>query len=262
MCPAALVPCPHATRGCPTITPRSSLSTHLETCPFEALAGYFTTSDARWRAVEDRFEQMNERNAQLSTEVNLLRSELRNVRGNLSVARQSLGSMWRQNVDEWYGPPVRPVERERATPGMDPENEGGQLPRTTSSLGPAPRIHTPPPLPGPGHDPSARPSESESESENDDYIPPEIEPESLSPLAPEHPNVTPRAAADMNAATGRNLFTPSFGSHQSFADWAFNRLSTTSPISAAGLDEVIAGLRSVLIHLAAGLDTMERRNEV
>lgn len=260
MCPAALVPCPHAHRGCPTITPRSSLSAHLETCPFEALAGYFTTNDARWRAMEERFEQINERNAQLSSEVNLLRGELRNVRGNLSVARQSLGSMWRHNVDEWYGPPVRPVEDGRATPGVDRQNEDGQIPRTPSYLGLAPRIRTPPPLPG--LDPSPRPPESESESESDDDFPREIEPESFSPPAPEHSNVTPRAAADMNAAAGRNLFTPSFGSHQSFADWAFNRLSTTSPISAAGLDEVIAGLRSVLIHLAAGLDTMERRNEV
>jgi hypothetical protein len=213
--------------------------------------------------MEERFERMNERNAQLSTEVNLLRSELRNVRGNLSVARQSLGSMWRQNVDEWYGPPVRPVGDERAAPETQAEqrqSQTGQTPSIPSYLSVPLRIPTPPPFPR--LDLSPRPSESEGESESDDDIPREIEGSPHSPLASDHPNVTPRAAADMNAATGRNLFTPSFGSHQSFADWAFNRLSTTSPISAAGLDVVIAGLRSVLIHLAAGLDTMERRNEV
>jgi hypothetical protein len=187
--------------------------------------------------MEERFERLEERNSQLADEVNLLRAELRDVRGNVSVARQSLGSLWRQNVDDWYGPPVRPVERQ-TSPGLAPASlpAGGTTPR------PSPRTV----------------SRSDGEASITEPLPAPVARRPLSPL----PNVTPRAAADMNAAASRNLFTPSFGSHQSFADWAFTRLSTTSTTSAAGLDEVISGLRSVVVHLAAGLDTMERRNEV
>jgi hypothetical protein len=57
----------------------------------------------------------------------------------------------------------------------------------------------------------------------------------------------------------RAMFTPSFGSHQSYADYAFSRLA---PAGLAGLDEMVSGLRGVAVHLAAGLDTLERRSEV
>ena len=68
--------------------------------------------------------------------------------------------------------------------------------------------------------------------------------------------ITHRAAADINAAR-RVLFSPPFGSHQAYADFAFNRLPPgMSP------DETINALRRVVVQLAAGLDTMERRNEV
>jgi hypothetical protein len=58
---------------------------------------------------------------------------------------------------------------------------------------------------------------------------------------------------------GRNMFSPSFGSHQTFADWAFQRLSDVP--NGPG-NELVLEMRAVLLHLASALDSMERRNEV
>ncbi|OCF39085.1 hypothetical protein I317_07109 [Kwoniella heveanensis CBS 569] len=85
--------------------------------------------------------------------------------------------------------------------------------------------------------------------------------------------ITERAAADLaHSHHHRSFVAPSFGSHQSYADWAFNRLypqgqgqgqsHQPQDQTLTSLDEVISALRGVVIHLAAGLDTMERRNEV
>ncbi|WVR00288.1 hypothetical protein IAU59_007431 [Kwoniella sp. CBS 9459] len=88
--------------------------------------------------------------------------------------------------------------------------------------------------------------------------------------------ITARAAADLaHSHNPRSFVAPSFGSHQSYADWAFNRLYLQGQAyglnqgngqaqgqSLTALDEVISALRGVVVHLAAGLDTMERRHEV
>jgi hypothetical protein len=66
------------------------------------------------------------------------------------------------------------------------------------------------------------------------------------------------------------MFSPSFGSHQTFADWAFQRLSDiprnldggVGGGGAVSTDEMVLEMRAVLLHLASALDSMERRNEV
>lgn len=78
--------------------------------------------------------------------------------------------------------------------------------------------------------------------------------------SPPPAGITARAAADF--AAPRSLFSPSFGSRQSYADWAFHHLSDPMPSTLAALEVAVSRLRRVVLQLASGLDTMERRNEV
>jgi hypothetical protein len=68
-----------------------------------------------------------------------------------------------------------------------------------------------------------------------------------------------RYSTGERSTVGMTSGAPSFGAQQSYADFAFTRLV---PPGMGGLDEVISGLRGVVLHLAAGLDTLERRSEV
>ena len=196
-CPQVQIPCVHAGRGCPTIMPRAELDCHLVSCPFEALGDFFLSNDARFVALEEKQNQLQGENE-------LLRAELRHFRLNVSVARQSLGSMWRQAVDEprWGASP------DNSSADLDVEDQSGQ-PEPAGGL----------------------PTASLALSHN----------------------------AQVPSAYSRHRGLSPSVERQRYADWAFGRLSSSQTIS---LDGVVAGLRSVVLHLAAGLDTMERRNEV
>ncbi|KAE8539436.1 hypothetical protein D1P53_004537 [Cryptococcus gattii VGV] len=96
---------------------------------------------------------------------------------------------------------------------------------------------------------------------------------SLSTPTPSHPSHQPAissvppsisvqsggARPDLSHHHQRSLVAPSFGSHQSYADWAFNQLSENA--GNLGWEEVTNGLKAVVIQLASALDNMERRNE-
>ncbi|ORY26702.1 hypothetical protein BCR39DRAFT_252279 [Naematelia encephala] len=286
-CPLAHVPCTHSSRGCPSLIARKDLDTHLASCPFEAMSSFFTMNDARFKALE-------ERNDALESEVGRLRAELRDVRGNVSVARMSLGSLWRRDVD---GPWARNLQVPRPTRD-DPVPEEPNENNTTLPQDLA------------GSSPSTLPSsDSQPSSVNNQPSLVDSQPSRLIP------SLTPRAALDFSAVLRSRPFssiststtpseasdvseflrsgqlssssyshrlaapTSSFGQHsssssststssssspsQSHAEYAFSRLSLSTGPGAAtqGLDEILNGLRAVVVNLAAGLDTMERRNE-
>lgn len=73
--------------------------------------------------------------------------------------------------------------------------------------------------------------------------------------------LSPRGARpDLSHHHQRFLVAPSVGSHQSYADWAFNQLSGNA--GNLGWEEVTNGLKAVVIQLVSALDNTERRNEV
>ncbi|KAL7418483.1 hypothetical protein Q5752_006941 [Cryptotrichosporon argae] len=83
-CPAVLVPCVHAARGCSGIVARSDLAAHLESCPFEGLSAYFATVDERFRTMEERVTAVERDNAALRAEVERLERHARRPAGSLS----------------------------------------------------------------------------------------------------------------------------------------------------------------------------------
>jgi hypothetical protein len=224
-CPSARVPCTHTIRGCPAIITRSDLASHLKACPFEAMSFFFKTNDARIKSMEDKQES-------LAREVVSLRSDLQGQRALEGTnGWRSLGSAHgsgaRRNAAVANSPP----------PAPEPLPPSPYIPNTSVEV------------PGPSHSlPSSPPQWSNS-------------PGRLDATGSPPPNgFTPRAAADF--AASRSLFSPSFGSRQSFADWAFHHLTDPTPPTLVALEAVVGRLKRVVLQLAAGLDTMERRNEV
>nr|ODN99961.1 E3 ubiquitin-protein ligase NRDP1 [Cryptococcus depauperatus CBS 7855] len=224
-CPLIRIPCPHSHRGCSSIIPRSDLTSHLSTCPFEAFSGFFEMNDARLKALEARTEG-------LESELDSLRAHLRRIEGNVEVAGR-LGQATDANRSSrwnWTAPLVEPMS-EAAANVSTPRADVAPLPTSSS-----PRTPT-----------LSNPSTNT--------------PVASASTAERSPTLNPPAAARPNLAHyhHRSLIAPSFGSHQSYADWAFNRLSGNS---GGGWDDVMNRLRGVVVQLAAGLDSMERRNEV
>ncbi|WVN84967.1 uncharacterized protein L203_100104 [Cryptococcus depauperatus CBS 7841] len=186
---------------------------------------FFEMNDARLKALEARTEG-------LESELDSLRAHLRRIEGNVEVAGRlgqatdaNRGSRW-----NWTAPLVEPMS-EAAANVPTPRADAAPLPTSSS-----PRTPT-----------LSNPSTNT--------------PVASASTAERSPTLNPPAAARPNLAHHhhRSLIAPSFGSHQSYADWAFNRLSGNS---GGGWDDVMNRLRGVVVQLAAGLDSMERRNEV
>ncbi|OXG29375.1 E3 ubiquitin-protein ligase NRDP1 [Cryptococcus neoformans Bt15] len=219
-CPLVRIPCLHSTRGCSSIIPRSDLQAHLSICPFEAFSGFFEMNDARLKSLISRAESLEE-------ELEHMREHLKRMEGNV----EAMGNMRRETSDGWRWREVGRMGLGDTPPSVTPNHSDPQTP---------PTIYSSPPTPTPFH-PSPPPVISSTS--------PNI---SILPSGGARPDLAPHHH--------RSIVAPSFGSHQSYADWTFSRLSGNA--GNVGWEEVINGLRTVVIQLASGLDSMERRNEV
>lgn len=230
-CAAARVPCTHTARGCPAVISRSDLSPHLETCPFEAMSAFFIANDAR-------FKEMEEKQRQLTMEVEQMRASLGATRLSGDYATRSAIVLGQSAVeDEIPAGPDRGgsgLAAPRRQPDDPPRSAQPFLPPSTSRPSTAG-----PTVSGTAASPHSSPRASRRDNES---------------------GMTERAAADMTVS--RSLFSPSFGSQQSYADRAFHHLSEPVPSTLAALQSSVTRLRHVVMQLASGLDRMERRNEV
>ncbi|WWD19531.1 hypothetical protein CI109_103992 [Kwoniella shandongensis] len=202
------------------------------------MSAFFEMNDNRFKNLEEKNRTLHNENCALRNEltdvrdeIGILRRGIENVRTNdripSSTEREGDGlTNARENIFT-ESPPIRPPLRP-----LYNFNTRNFDSRTAISDPPSPRTSR-----------NALPDISTASAATDNFG-----------------GVTPRAAADLaRHAQAGSVLTPSFGSHQSYADWAFGRLSG---LSSASLDEVIDRLRSAIVGLAAGMDTMERRNEV
>lgn len=235
-CHAVLIACTHAPRGCPSIMTRSALASHLASCPFEALGAFFEVNDAR-------LKRMEERQNDLSAQVDHLKRELNRTRQ---------ASMQRQAVEQSFTGVSSPLDVAILRGGLGP---GGQTatPRSgsTSPTTAGPAVGTGGSSVG-GTTGGISVSRAFSTS---------IGPGGLTTSMPSSRSDERSRPPAPVLGNGRNMFSPSFGSHQTFADWAFQRLSDI-PRGTDGGDELVLEMRAVLLHLASALDSMERRNEV
>lgn len=238
-CHAVLIACTHAPRGCPAIITRSALASHLASCPFEALGAFFDVNDAR-------LKRMEERQNELSSQVDHLKRELNRTRQ---------ASMQRQAVEQSFTGVSSPLDvailRGVLAPGGQagaPRARGGSNSPTGSGQG----------LAGAGAGNGAAPAGGISVSRA--FSASMAGGGLTTSFATGRYDERSRPPAPV-LGNGRNMFSPSFGSHQTFADWAFQRLSDV-PRGTDGGEDLVLEMRAVLLHLASALDSMERRNEV
>lgn len=84
----AFLSCPQASNGCAWSGERSQLSTHVGTCPFEAIKAFFVIQSAKLLA-ESAMRMENEGKVdELQSEVGSVRRELNATKRKLDDARQ------------------------------------------------------------------------------------------------------------------------------------------------------------------------------
>ena len=214
---------------------------HLAQCPFEKLAEFFAENDARFNAAERKMKALDEELAFLRREMAEMRERDARRQLNATTPQTNRGGMYTPR--DW-------VERRSALE---------QLVRTDRPVAPAPS--------------SSQAEESVSAATQGDVDAPGQSDRAMTddrldralasldlnrPLPSGQDAPGAPASEARTSRLGRRMFTPSFGSHQTFADYAFARLSETPRTVGESLD----ALTRVVGHLAAGMDTMERRNEV
>lgn len=187
------------------------------------MSAFFIANDARFQAMEERQE--------------MLIKEITSLRSDLQVERALAGANGWRSVGS-----AHPIDAGDFVPGS-PTDAG--IPLSDPSLLAE----------------NANPGRRGSTPHSPEIVSPIPSTNSRRVLSgPPPPGITPRAAADF--AAPRSLFSPSFGSRQSYADWAFNHLADPAPSTLVGFEAAVTRLKRVVLQLAAGLDTMERRNEV
>lgn len=230
VCPKALVPCAQNARGCPAIVARDELESHSKTCAFEALSSFFAANDARFAALERKQEELRSENEGLRAQLwSLRRAEI--VPRSLRDGPEPTPTHQPPPPASPQPPPVSPTTPTSSAVADARPAPAPELP-TAPSLS-ATRSGLPPPLTLP-----PRPAPTPIQPAQAQRTPPE-------PLSPREQLVH---------------IPPSFLApppRLSYTDWVLSRLP---PPTAYG--DGCAALRAALIHLAAGLDASERRNEV
>lgn len=223
VCAKAMVPCTQSTRGCPATVPRDELEAHLKVCAFEALGAFFVTNDARLAALEKRQDELRAENEGL-------RAQIWTMRRFEIVPRSLRDSLSGSRSDDT--PPLSSITQEPPATTAQDRSANFSLPTTTRS--------DPPPT--------------------------AITRSSTTTTAPATPAMSqPTPTHTVDSLSFPNLeqvihIPQSFLSpppRMSYQDWVISRL----PPSSAYADGC-AALRTALVHLAAGLDAAERRNEV
>jgi hypothetical protein len=99
ICPAALIPCLHASNGCPWTGPRDTLaSLHIPSCPFEAIKGFFALNNTK-------FERTAEENLVMRQKIDTLESLVLTLKRELQSAKTALGPWYRPDGVYTYSRP-------------------------------------------------------------------------------------------------------------------------------------------------------------
>lgn len=194
----------------------------MASCPFEAMSSFFTITEARFKALERKFEQVQAENEGL-------RSQLWGLRRGLIVPR----SLWATGDDQ-------PVVDISASAPPSPQHPPA-LVRSAQEGAPEGSTSTS------SHLSSDSPRTVAEDADATPVPPPDVSPAAVSEST---------TAAQTRLRSGSTLLQPPSG--MSYTDWVVSRLPGPSAYQTEGC----AALRAAIIHLAAGLDAAERRSEV
>ena len=269
-CPQALVPCTHAFRGCAAIVPRIELDTHVRSCLYTALSGWFEQSDARDLAQEQRTSRIEAKVAELGERLIATAQELAQATRTIAILRAVLSGL--MEGTDGVEPTAGGARASAAALGLLHENSefaadrAGTMALDRLSLDeevPETWLQIPPPI-SVGYRQSRGRSHSrptgDSEAERTDAVSPEN-----SPTSPAWAGITHRAAADIQASSQppQLLSSPdllsSSPAHQprSFAVDVISSLPIDLPVDAA-----LPALIESTARLAAEMDRMERRGQM
>lgn len=94
-----LIPCLHVSNGCGWTGPRDALApSHIPSCPFEAIKGYFTLNNAK-------FDRIAEENVVLRHKVETLEGLVQTAKRELQSAKTALGPWYRPDGVYAYSRP-------------------------------------------------------------------------------------------------------------------------------------------------------------
>ncbi|KAF9263267.1 hypothetical protein L218DRAFT_927704 [Marasmius fiardii PR-910] len=226
ICPKVTVPCPHNSNGCSWEGGRSEISSHLETCAYHAIRGFFAINKARMSVLEDE-------NVVLKRRVDTLETHLRMVECELQAVKIALGP--------WYHNSL----------GSNPQHHlSTDLPFDLQPSS-ASTSHI-------GHDEHARhgvDNTSQPLSEHPDIIASFFPNEEL-PETTRQP-VLPRS----NSAATSNQGWDSFTGHN--AGIRQSQHNTVAPLNlSTTLEGSLEALRQSIVTISTSLDSLGRRNEI
>ena len=88
-CPDGVIPCTHAPYGCPWTGRRAVLqSTHISTCPYESIKGFFTIHDKKMTS-------LTQENVQLRHQISVLQGMMAIMQRELDSVKRVLGPWYR-----------------------------------------------------------------------------------------------------------------------------------------------------------------------
>ena len=270
-CPQALVPCTHASRGCAAIVPRIELDTHVRSCLYTALSGWFEQSDARDLAQEQRTSRIEAKVAELGERLIATAQELAQATRTIAILRAVLSGLMEgtDGADPTAGGArastvassllhenSEPAADRAGTMALDRLSLDEEVPESWLSM---PRSLSV------GHAESRGRSHSQATrglgtEQRTDAVSPEN-----SPTSPVWAGITHRAAADIQASSqppqllsSPDLLNSSLAYRpRSFADDVISRLPTGLPVNTA-----LPALIESTARLAAEMDRMERRGQM
>ncbi|KAL4248179.1 hypothetical protein ABKN59_007895 [Abortiporus biennis] len=79
-CPDVVIPCTHASNGCPWKGRRNTLSgSHLPQCPYESMKGFFALNDERFSSLSQENVLLRQKVGALEGMINVMKRELLNI---------------------------------------------------------------------------------------------------------------------------------------------------------------------------------------
>lgn len=230
VCPEVTVPCLQSLNGCPWSGPRCDITGHTETCPYERIKGFFAINNTRLGTLETE-------NANLRRQVSGLEAALAAVRRDVDNAKTSLGPWFRRPTDPFVSTPLPRQERVM--------RRRLSIPLTTASF---PRDS----------------DEGENNNETQEYLGPQVTSgtsvhvststtteQAVNHFHPQSPSIMSNASFVDDLTLRASM--PSYPQHQ----------SRVAPIDlTTSLEGCLNSLRASMVTISAGLDSLERRQDL
>lgn len=234
MCPEVTVLCVQSLNGCPWSGRRRELVPHTDCCPYESIKGFFTINSARLVTLETENSNLRQRAAGLEAVLAAVRRDVEN-------AKTSLGPWFRRPSDPPISTPTPRQERVM--------RRRLSIPLTTASF---PRD----------------PDEGENSNEPQDYFGPQAGSGSGATSVRVSTSTTTEQTVNRNRSQSSSSFMPS----TSFVEDLTLRASIPSypqhqtrvaPIDlTTSLEGCLNSLRTSIVTISAGLDSLERRQDL